>query len=257
MTVEQQRALVYMFRSGHPAFRRRYPLGSLGAPVTTSSRVVGGVNAAVTGAAAAANPNLATTSRIGSGIMAAGGIVASIPGGQIPGAIIAAVGTLTTLIGGLFKPDLTKIEATHIVDQVEAQVLRPTLASWNGLPADKKTESMQALYLQTVDKALNDVQQGCSNPQLGTAGQHCISERLIHGGSAPWCPTGTGCDWITLYRDPIANDPAVQPDPPPEDSVASAARSFFGGDPNAPGPKISPKLLLGGALLFAAFALGD
>jgi len=28
----------------------------------------------------------------------------------------------------------------------------------------------------------------------------------VRGGSAPWCPTGTGCDYYTEYLDPIVND---------------------------------------------------
>jgi hypothetical protein len=45
------------------------------------------------------------TSTVGGSLMASAGVVALIPGGQLPAAIIAAVGALTNLIGGLFKPD--------------------------------------------------------------------------------------------------------------------------------------------------------
>jgi hypothetical protein len=148
------------------------------------------------------------TSAIGSGLLSAGGVIAAIPGGQLPGAIVAAVGALTGLIGGLFAPDLTKVEATHIVDAIQVQ-LEGLLHSWYALPAEQKTRQNQAAFLELIDAALNKVRQGCSNPALQEAGQRCISERLIQGGTAPWCPTGTGCDWITTYRDPIANDPAV------------------------------------------------
>lgn len=154
------------------------------------------------------------TQAIGSGLLSAGGTIAMIagPAGILPGAIISAVGALTSLIGGFFAPDLTKIQATRIVDQIELQVLKPTLADWLALPADKKTQTLQAAYLEVIDTALNKVKEGCSNPALGEAGQRCISERLVRGGSAPWCPTGTGCDWYALYRDPIANDPTIIPD---------------------------------------------
>lgn len=148
------------------------------------------------------------TNAIGSGLLSAGGVIAAIPGGQLPGAIVAAVGAFTGLIGGLFKPDLTKIEATHIVDAIQVQ-LEQLLHGWYALPPEQKTAQNQAAFLELIDAALNKVQQGCSNPQLGTAGEHCISERLVKGGSAPWCPTVTGCDWITTYRDPITNDPTV------------------------------------------------
>lgn len=194
------------------------------------------------------------TNMIGGSLMATGSVLAKIPGLQLAGAVTAAAGALTSLIGGLFKPDVTKIEATKIVDQIEGQVLKPTLATWQTLPQSQKTVSMQAHYLNIVDQALNAVQQGCSNPALGTAGQNCISERLIKGGSAPWCPTGTGCDWISLYRDPIANDPNVIPDP----TIADQAGDTISGVLSSSGPGGIPMpLLLGAGLLFAAFAMGD
>jgi hypothetical protein len=164
------------------------------------------------------NPGLGAstsiTSAIGSGLVTAGGVIAMVPAiGPIIGGITAAVGALTSLIGGLFQPDVTKEEATAIVNQVELQVLNPLLSQWQALTPEQKTVSVQQAFLQAVDKALASVRQGCSNPALGTAGQNCISERLIQGGPAPWCPTSTGCDWITAYRVPIANDPQVHPDP--------------------------------------------
>jgi hypothetical protein len=154
------------------------------------------------------------TSAIGSGLLSAGGVIAMIPGGQLPGAIVAAVGALTSLIGGLFAPNITNIEATQIVNQIETQ-LNQLEASWQTLPPSQKTQTNQAAYLELIDAALNKVQQGCSNPALGTSGQRCISERLVQGGTAPWCPNPghTGCDWITAYRVPIATDPNVIPDP--------------------------------------------
>jgi hypothetical protein len=154
------------------------------------------------------------TAAIGSGLLTAGGVIASTGIGVLPGAIISAVGALTSLIGGLFAPNITNIEATNIVNGVEAQ-LNQLEASWQALPASQKTQTNQAAYLELIDAALNKVQQGCSNPALGTSGQRCISERLVQGGTAPWCPNPghTGCDWITAYRVPIATDPNVIPDP--------------------------------------------
>jgi hypothetical protein len=142
------------------------------------------------------------------------------------------VGALTSLIGGFFKPDLTKIEATHIVDSIQAQYLQPNLDAWRALSPEHKTVSAQAASLALVDYALAKVQQGCSNPALGTAGQHCISERLVRGGSAPWCPTVTGCDWYVLFRDPIANDPQVHPDP---GILRRAGGSILSGQPISAG----------------------
>ncbi len=149
------------------------------------------------------------TSTVGGSIMASAGPIALI--NPIAGAIVAGVGALTSLIGSLFQPDLKKEQATAIVNQIEAEHLQPNLQRWEAAPPDQKTPQAQAAALAVVDASLAAVQQGCSNPALGTAGQNCISERLVKGGTAPWCPQPghTGCDWITLYRDPIANDPDV------------------------------------------------
>lgn len=188
------------------------------------------------------------TSTTGAGIMAAGGIVAAIPGGQLPGAVIAAVGALTSLIGGLFKPDLTKVEATHIVDQIEAQTLKPMVAEWRALPPEKKTTSMQDVFIQVFNKAWAAVQQGCSNPALGSAGVACIADR-VRGGRWPW---------PEYYLDPILNDPEVHPDPfPTVESVTDSVTSFFGGTPDGKVAGIPTPLLIGGALVALAFAFSD
>lgn len=202
------------------------------------------------------------TSAIGAGLLSAGGVIAAIPGGQLPGAIVAAVGALTGLIGSLFAPNLNNIAATHIVDQIEIQ-LNQLEASWQALPPSQKTQTNQAAFLELIDAALNKVQQGCSNPALGTSGQRCISERLIQGGTAPWCPNPghTGCDWITAYRVPIATDPNVIPDQVPLNtsaggSVSSTVDSTVAGVSQALGG-ISP-LWLGVGLIAAALLLvGD
>src|SRR4051812_38350378 len=87
------------------------------------------------------------TSAVGSGLITAGGTIALIPGGQLIGGIIAGVGALTSLIGGLFQPDVTKIQATVIVDQIEAGYLKPNLAKWQSLSPEQKTPEVQAAFL--------------------------------------------------------------------------------------------------------------
>ena len=154
----------------------------------------------------------AITTTVGGSILAA----APFTGPAAP--FVAAAGALTTLIGSLFRPDITKIEASNIVNQIEAQYLKPNLAMWNSLPADQKTESAQAAALNLFDQAWAAVKQGCGNPQLGTAGQNCITDRqqgschYTIDGQTPVAPPNCG-NWFVWYRDPIANDPDVIPDP--------------------------------------------
>jgi hypothetical protein len=114
--------------------------------------------------------------------------------------------------------------ATRVVDQLEPY-LKQNLAAYFAQP--QRSATMQAQALSVVDAILADVRNGCSDPNLGDAGRRCISERLVKGGSAPWCPSGTGCDWITLYRDPIANDPQGQ---------AGALSSLFSSASGGPKP---------------------
>jgi uncharacterized protein (DUF697 family) len=201
------------------------------------------------------------TSAIGAGLVTAGGVIALVPAiGPIVGGIVAAVGALTSLVGGLFAPDLTKVQATHIVDQIELQVLNPLLAQWQALTPEQKTVSAQRAALQVVDSAFASVRQGCSNPALGTAGQKCISERLVQGGTAPWCPTSTGCDWVTAYRVPIASDPEVHPDPVDTSaapgSVSGTVDSAVSGVSQALGG-ISPLWIGVGLIAAALFLVSD
>jgi hypothetical protein len=185
------------------------------------------------------------TQAIGAGLLSAGGIIAAIPGGQLPGAIVAAVGALTGLIGGLFAPDLTKIQATHIVDQIEAQVLKPMLANWQALPANQKTQTNQAAFLEVFDAAWRKVQEGCSNPALGSAGVACIADR-VRGGRWPW---------PEYYRDPISSDPNVIPDPSFGGTVGGSIDSAVTGFSSTLG--VSPMVLGIGLIAFGLLAVSD
>ncbi len=204
------------------------------------------------------------TNAVGGSLMASAAIATAI-GGPLAGGIVAAVGALTTLIGGFFKPDITKIEASNIVNQIEAQTLIPMRASWQALPASQKYASVQAHYLNVFDQAWNAVLQGCGNPALGTAGGACISDRqqgACHytvDGQTPGVPPNCG-NWFVWYRDPIANDPNVIPDPVIGAGTGAGGSSVVGSvDSAAAGVSqalgISP-LAIGGILIAAALMLG-
>lgn len=78
--------------------------------------------------------------------------------------------------------------------------------------------AVQEVALANFDTIWNDLEQQCSNPQLGSAGQNCISERqegACHWNASPpeypGEPAAGACwNWFNAYRDPIANDPDVQ-----------------------------------------------
>jgi hypothetical protein len=122
--------------------------------------------------------------------------------------------------------------------------------------------SMQVQTLSYIDQVLNWLQQVCGDPALGDAGRRCISERLVRGGTAPWCPTPnhTGCDYLTATRDPIANDAQVIADPAPVDQAAAGLLSAAGLNPDQPigaaGATLKdfllPAVLIGAGLLLAS-----
>jgi len=137
---------------------------------------------------------------------------------------VAAAAALVGIIGNLFHGcGNTCIQATQYANQAGAQ-LDTLKAQYFALPVPRPYAAQQA-YLQAVTQIVNWLQQMCGNPALGAAGQRCISERLVRGGTAPWCPTHTGCDYWSTFYDPVANDPDVAPPPSPAAAATSSVTS--------------------------------
>lgn len=162
-----------------------------------------------------------TRSDINLGISAAGtaaslgltvaGATAWIP---VVGPIIAGI---TLGLSFLFdsKSGQQKIQATKIVDQLNADYLKPNLDGYMNGPRTKASQKQALANFDAIWKFLTS-DQGCGNKDLGDAGKRCISER-DHGGKY---------DMFVAYRDPIANDPNVKPDPVSVPTVdPSTARS--------------------------------
>jgi hypothetical protein len=173
-------------------------------------------------------------------LLATLGVVSNPIGAAIGG--IAAVGAL---IANMFHGcGDTCVVASRNADAAE-QALQQNLQSYFSAPAPRYA-SIQAAALNNVDTLFQALYQACSDPSLGDAGKRCISERLVRGGTAPWCPNAghTGCDWYVLYRDPIANDQNVIPDPTVTGEVSSAFSSLI------------PSAGLGGWLIPGALVLG-
>lgn len=205
---------------------------------STTTKAVGG---ATSGATLGANTARQTGSVLAGTL--AGGLAAAAPftGPAAPFFAAAAglVAPLTKLIQGCGK---SCIEATRIVNEAEPR-LKALRDEYLNSPT--RTVAMQAATLEYMDEVFNWIQNACAAVG-GAAGQKCISERLIRGGSAAWCPTRTGCDWITVLRDPVALDRPVA------DSGGPSLEDLINGAGN--GSNVLP-LALGAAALFA-FALG-
>ena len=178
------------------------------------------------------------------------------PMGAAIGAIAAGLIQVGALIAQQFQGcGQTCVIASQDADQV-ASYLDQNLRTWQASPI--KYKSLQLAALNNVQTAFNALQQACSNPQLGAAGQRCISERLVRGGTAPWCPKpgNTGCDWWALYYDPIANDTGIVADPSPVASAGASVLSSFGLSPSTKvGPFTLDQLVIPGLLVGAGLLL--
>ena len=110
--------------------------------------------------------------------------------------------------------------SSDFANQAEAQ-LQQNISNYFAI-APPRPASAQAAAVANAQTILNWIQQQCSNPQLGSAGQQCISDRMAGGCTwkqtaaklPPWGtpPVGACWNWVNGYLDPIANDPNVVPD---------------------------------------------
>lgn len=191
-------------------------------------------------------PQLAGTGVGIAALLGSGAAKAAIP---VVGPAIAGA-TIAIALWKARKGPYQKVATTQIVNEAEP-VLQDNLKAYMEGP---RTPDTQAWALANVDDVFGQIQALCGDPQMGKPGERCISERLVRGGSAPWCPTGTGCDWFILYRDPIANDANVRiPDAPAAGSVFD---SLTRGATSGNGEGLSLLLpLLGVGLIGAAVLL--
>lgn len=150
--------------------------------------------------------------------------------GSLAGPIGAAVAGALALGMALYKEfqgcGQTCIAASQIADRVEP-ILRQNLDNYMSAPVHYA--SMQAAALNNFDFAWAALSKACSNAQLQEAGQRCIADRQpgachYHTSPGGWAGgqytapgqdgSGSKCwNWWIGYRDPIANDPTVVPDP--------------------------------------------
>lgn len=155
-------------------------------------------------------------------------------GSMVPvaGPFIAAAASVAIAIENLFAGcGQTCVQTSNAANQAEV-LLKQNLNNYLSQPIHYA--SIQQAALIVFDHSWASLMQLCSNPQYGTAGQNCISNR--QAGACQWKssaygwtqdstgkwtyvqsgPAGSGSqcwNWFSGYRDPIANDPTVVPDP--------------------------------------------
>ena len=200
---------------------------AVSAPAIAGSALIAGITAAGTPAAIAAG---------GTGTFLAMGS-AFIP---VVGVVIAGV-TLALMAIFARKGPKQKVATTEIVNKI-APLWEKNLAGYMSGP---HTVSSQAQALANFDAGWQYILDNCGIPAMGDPGKRCISERDrggIYDGFAAW-------------RDPIANDPHVVPDPV-VDEVGNLIDSVTGGVFTSATGGGTGWLLLAGLAIAGVFMLG-
>ena len=202
---------------------------------------------------------------ISTGLLASGGALAAF--GAIAGPIGAIVGILIPLLAKIFSGcGSSCVLTSNAANQVET-VLQQNLAAYL---ASGRTKTEQAAALANFDYAWSQLEQFCGNPQFGSAGTRCTTDResgsckwkkpgAVYSGCS-WTPGGTvgsgNCwNWFTGYRDPIANDPCVVADT--AGSLLTSAGSTISSAVSSLETVIPSNLLLIGGLILGAFLLAE
>lgn len=176
-------------------------------------------------------------SQVGSGLLS----IAPATGPAAP--FVAAAAGIAQLVSAAFTLfqgcGQSCVQTSNYANQAEGY-LNQIKTAYFATPTPRP-QSFQQQTLAQIQQIFTWLQQMCSQPNTGTAGQHCISERLVQGGTAPWCPNpgNTGCDWITTYYLPIENDPNVQ-----ASTASSILNSLTGSSTVAGSNSILPVFLI-------------
>jgi len=150
----------------------------------------------------------------------------------VVGAAVAGVAAALALWFARKGPH-QKVATTQIVDDLESSPEYGLARNLEAYMSGPRTRSSQAAALANFDSvwAFLVSADACGSAEMGNPGKACIADRQ-RGGK--W-------DWFAMYRDPIASDPDVQPDP----SLTDIPALFAGGQ----GGGIDGRLLLAAGLL--------
>jgi hypothetical protein len=218
------------------------------------------LNTSVVTAAGIASSGFNTTVSI---LKTLGDDVGTLP---VVGAAIQSIISIGEAIYQIFKGcGQTCVQASNLANQADVLLAKNVDAYTS---SSIRYQSMQAAALNTFDTTWAALQQACGNPQLGSAGQSCIADRQqgackwkasaggwnSDGTYTPWGAAGSGQDcwnWFIGMRDPIANDPFVQPDPTSATAGNSITSAGIAGSTatNDYGPLLIGALILAAAVL--------
>jgi hypothetical protein len=186
----------------------------------------------------------------------------------VVGTAIAALVAVGIAVVNCFKGcGQTCTQATSYANQADT-IMVNNVTAYTSSPI--RYASMQAAALNTFDTAWAALQQACGQSSLGAAGQRCISDRQqgactwkaspggwnADGTYTPWGAAGSGStcwNWFVGMRDPIANDPFVQPDPVAGGDALPSSTTLTSGITSST-EDLTP-LLVGAGLILAALVL--
>jgi hypothetical protein len=147
------------------------------------------------------------------GTLAAAGAIAG-PVGAVVG---AAIGLVTMGIEALLNSGCGQscIITSDWANQAES-LLQQNVQAYFSIPTPRPYADQQAA-IANFNQIWNYLVSQCSNPQLGAAGQSCISDR--QEGACKWKtqtttalgPPGQCYNWFNAFLDPIQNDTNVAP----------------------------------------------
>ena len=165
------------------------PRGSLRGLSATGSPTTNQIAAAAVGSATS----------IGTALAAGAALTVPLIGAAFAG---VALGIQAILNSGCGQ---TCIITSNWANQAEA-ALQKNKDEYFAIPAPRP-QSAKTAALANFDKVWAYLVQECSAPQLGSAGQRCISDR--QEGACKWQSNGACWNWFSGYRDPISADQTI------------------------------------------------
>ena len=206
----------------------------------------------------------AVESTIGSGLLNAAGVAAATGVGVVAAPFLALGGAIAEMLASFGVGSgcgQTCVLSSDFANEASAK-LDQNIQMYFALPIPRPA-SAQAAAVANVQTIFNWVQQQCGNPQLGQAGQDCISQRLDPNAchwkalppSYPGEPAADDCwNWVNGYLYPIQNDPNVVPDamlavPSSSSPLSTDVLGPSSGGASESGATLSPWLLAGAAAL--------
>lgn len=194
---------------------------------------------------------ISTGSMVSGGVASGLAIAASFDPEPFSKAALAIGAALTGIITNMLKGcGQTCIDASNYANQAEPLLVQNVS---NYVSQSVRYKSMQAQALANFDQVFTALEQKCQQVG-GQGGTNCIKDRVAGAckwKASPWTwtrnsdgsftytpagPSGSGSqcwNWVYGYRDSIAADPSVTPDPVTGnnavDSVLGSISSLFAG----------------------------